>query len=179
MFLSVELYVCFHFSSITSDPTVVIQAKPPCAPMWISCRVCLGHRRLTFKIFLISLPPGKWTHDLSASFLQSLPDAWGRPSGFLSREGWQGVSHCVNLWFCDCWRVWASFCGLVSVLNLSATASVAVDCLARVKDFPWGPTLMLFPHCCSTHDSVGSFPGFLSANPHSVPTSMVRIFPTT
>ena len=134
MFLAVEPYVCFHFSPMTGDPPVVIQAKPPCAPMWMSFRVCLGYRRLTLRIFLISLPPGKWTHGLSASFLQSLPDAWGRPSGFLSHEGWQAVSR-VDLRLCDCWRVWASFCGLISALNLSVTASVAVDRLARARTF--------------------------------------------
>lgn len=154
MFFSVELYVCFHFLPIRSDTAMVIQAKPPCTPMWISCRMCLGHRRLTFKIFLISLPPGKWTHDASSE-----------SEHILSPKPSRCLEWCI--WFSLSWRVTRS---------VSLCSFVALWLMASVSIFLW-PYLCVksLCDCIYGYGLPGKGEGLsLRTDPHALSTSLLH-----
>lgn len=122
--------------------------------MWISCRMCLGHRRLTFKIFLISLPPGKWTHDASSESEHILSP---KPSRCLE---W-------SIWFSLSWRVTRSV-SLCSFVALWLMASVSI---------------LLWPYLCvkSLCDCICGYglPGkgeglSLRTDPHALSTSLLH-----
>lgn len=73
--------------------------------------------------------------NLSTSFLQSLPDAWVVHLVFSLVKG---DKECLIVFICGSvidGKCEHPFVALF-VLNLSVTASVAMDCLARVKAFP-------------------------------------------